>query len=170
MWFLLATIFLDYWPIIRNEGEFVTVTHDQYGFSITYPTKWKISLYGEDGYRGNDDVKLQLYRNNFNVFRINVFQKNLSDATLEDAYYWQLEHLNRLTSDYEYSEISLNEDEIRGHAILRHQYVVNNTQFEAVYFVRASDMFSIRLQAPVGEFESYLEEFRAIVVSFRPLD
>ncbi|MEZ4592276.1 MAG: hypothetical protein R3D55_14195 [Chloroflexota bacterium] len=171
VWFLLASIALGYWPLIRDEEEIATITHDLYGFSIDYPTKWKISQYGENGYRGNDDLKLQISKNTLNTFRIYIFQMNVPEATLEDVHSWQMESITRLNpEEFEYDLIFLDEDELRGYPILRHTYVVNDTKHEAVYIARSHDMLSIELQAPIGEFDNYLEEFEAIVASFQPLE
>ena len=171
VWLLLASISLGYWPLIRNEGEIATSVHELYGFSIEYPTKWKISQYGENGYRGNDDLKLQIFKNTSNDFRIFIYQTIVSEATLQDVHSWRMQSITRLNrEEYKYSRISFDEDELRGYPILRHVYIVNNTKYEEVYIVRSHDMLSIRLQAPIREFDNYLEEFNAIVASFRPLE
>jgi hypothetical protein len=171
VWFLLASIALGYWPLIRNEGEIATISHDLYGFSIDYPTKWKISQYGENGYRGNDDLKLQISKNTLNNFRIFIYQTNASEATLQDVHSWRMQTITRLNrEEFKYSQISFDEDELRGHPILRHTYIINDIKYEEVYVVRSHDMLSIRLQAPIDDFDNYLEEFDAIVASFRPLE
>ena len=171
VWFLLASIALGYWPIIRHEGEIATITHDLYGFSIDYPTKWKISQYGENGYRGNDDLKLQISMNTLNNFRIFIYQTNASEATLRDVHSWRMQSITRLDREqFNYNRISYDEDELRGYPILRHIYIINNIKYEEVYIVRPNDMLSIELQAPIDEFDNYREEFDAIVVSFRPLE
>lgn len=171
IWLLLASIALGYWPLIRNEEEIATITHDLYGFSIEYPTKWKISQYGENGYRGNDDLKLQISKNTLNNFRIFIWQTNASEATLHDVHSWRMQTITRLDrEEFKYDRLSYEEDELRGHSILRHIYTINDTKHEEVYIARSSDMLSIELQAPIDEFDSYLEEFDAIVASFQPLE
>ncbi|MCA9899152.1 MAG: hypothetical protein KC433_13250 [Anaerolineales bacterium] len=171
VWFLLASIALGYWPLIRDEEEIATITHDLYGFSIDYPTKWKISLYGENGYRGNDDLKLQLSKNTFNNFSIFIYQTSASNATLHDVHSWRMQSITRLNpEEFKYSQISFDEDKLRGHPIIRHIYTINDVKCEDVYIVRSQDMLIIRLQAPIGEFDNYLGEFEAIVASFRPLE
>ncbi|MEZ4592627.1 MAG: hypothetical protein R3D55_15995 [Chloroflexota bacterium] len=171
VWFLLASIALGYWPLIRDQEEIATITHDLYGFSIDYPTKWKIRLYDEDGYRGFDDLKVRIYENNLSQFGISILQTTASEVVLQDVYSWRMQTIGQPNQeDFKYNEISLTEDNLNGHPILRHIYTVNNTKFEEVYFVRAHDMLSIRLHAPIGEFDNYLEEFEAIVASFQPLE
>lgn len=171
VWLLLASIALGYWPLIRDEGEIATITHELYGFSIEYPTKWKISQYGENGYRGNDDLKLQIYKSTLNNFAIFIYQTNASEATLHDVHSWRMQPITRLDrEEFKYNRISYDEDELRGHLILRHIYTINDIKYEEVYIVRSHDMLSIELQAPIDEFDNYLEEFDAIVASFRPLE
>ena len=72
--------------------------------------------------------------------------------------------------EFKYNRISYDEDELRGYPILRHIYTINDTKYEEVYIVRSHDMLSIRLNAPIDDFDNYLEEFEAIVASFRPLE
>ncbi len=171
VWFLLASIALGYWPLIRDEGEIATITHDLYGFSIDYPTKWKISQYGENGYRGFDELKIRIYENNIHDFGITILQTNVLEATLHDVHSWRMQTItgpNR--EELKYDRVSLSEDELRGHPILRHIYTINDIKYEEVYIVRSQDMLSIRLHAPSDEFDNYLEEFDAIVASFQPLE
>lgn len=171
VWLLLASIALGYWPLFRKEGEIATITHDLYRFSIEYPTKWKISQYGENGSRGNVDLKLEISKNTLNNFRIFIYQTNASDAILQDVHSWRMQSISRLNpEEFKYSQISYDQDEIRGHPVIRHIYTINDIKCEEVYIVRSQDMVSIRLQAQIGDFDSYLEEFDAIVASFRPLE
>lgn len=170
VWFLLASIALGYWPLIRDDEEIATITHDLYRFSIDYPTKWKIRLYDENGYRGFDDLKVRIYENNLSQFGIYILQTNASEAVLQDVYSWRMQTIRHNEEEFKYNEISLTEDELNRYPILRHIYTINNTKFEEVYIVRSNDMLSIRLHAPIGEFDNYLEEFEAIVASFQPLE
>jgi hypothetical protein len=127
--------------------------------------------YRENGYRGFDELKIQIYENNFHDFGITILQTNASEATLHDVHSWRMQTITRLDrEEFKYDRISYEEDELRGHPILRHIYTINDTKYEEVYIVRSHDMLSIRLQAPIYEFDSYLEEFEAIVASFRPLE
>ncbi|MCB8979038.1 MAG: hypothetical protein H6657_16615 [Ardenticatenaceae bacterium] len=171
VWLLLASISLGYWPVNRSEGEIATITHELYGFSIDYPTKWKIDTYGENGYRGNDDLKLQIYRTTLNNFAIFIYQTCATEATLQDVHSWRMKPITRLNrEEFTYSRISYDEDELNGYPIIRHIYIINDTKFEEVYIARSDDMLSIRLQAPIEDFDSYLEEFDALVASFRSLE
>lgn len=171
VWFLLASIALGDWPIIRDEGEIATITHELYGFSIDYPTKWKIRQYDENGYRGFNELKIRIYKNNLNDFGITILQTNVSEATLQDVHSWRMQTITGFNrEELKYNRVSLSEDDLRGHPILRHIYIINNLKYEEVYIVRSNDMLSIRLHAPIDEFDNYLEEFNAIVASFRPLE
>lgn len=42
--------------------------------------------------------------------------------------------------------------------------------YEDIYIARTNDIIIITLQANESDFESYLEDFNAIVASFRPLE
>ena len=171
VWFLFASIALGYWPLIRDEGEIATITHDLYGFSIDYPTKWKIRQYGENGYRGFDELKIQIYENKLSDFGIAIHQTNASEAKLRDVHTWRMQTIGGLDREkYKYYRVSLSEEDLRGHTILKHIYIINSIKYEEVYIVRSNDMLSIRLYAPIDDFDNYLDEFDAIVASFRPLE
>ena len=67
-------------------------------------------------------------------------------------------------------ELFLKEDIVREQPILRRRYGQSDYTNEDVYIARSNDMIIITLQAPTESFESFLDDFNVIVVSFRPLE
>lgn len=168
VWFLGATILLDIWPIVRSEGEWATITNTEYGFSVDYPTKWKARTYGEHGYKGRDEIKLFIYRSLQGFFAIRVEYHEMSNPTLQDAVAWGESQINKSN----YVLIQEEEEVLNGHPVVRqrYSYSLGSAMYEKVYIARANDVVLIQLQADEAEFDSYLEDFDAIVASFRPLE
>lgn len=177
MWFIAASILLDFWPLVRSEGEWKTITNTQYGFSVDYPTKWTARVYDEHGFKGEDEVKLLIYRSSVGIFEISIEHQAMPDPTLEDVISWSqaqinnsVDTLNSLGKLSNYALITSEEENIRGHNVLRQRYTLAGAMFESVYIARTNDMIIITLQADESEFDSYLEDFDAIVASFRPFE
>lgn len=176
IWFIAASILLDFWPIVRTEGEWQTITNSEYGFSVDYPTKWNARIYGENGFKGGKEIKLRIYRSAVGIFGISVRYQAFNNPNLEDVANWgnrRIEEINeyRLKHDKPLmEEVFLKEDIIREQAILRRRYAQSDYSIEDVYIARSDDMIIITLQAPTDSFESYLDDFNSIVASFRPLE
>ncbi len=165
VWFIAATFLLDIWPIVRSEGEWETITNAEYGFSVDYPTKWKARTYGEHGYKGRDEVKLRSLQG---FFAIRVEYQEMTNPTLQDAVAWGESQINKSN----YVLIQEGEEVLNGHPVVRQRYIysLGSAMYEKVYVARANDVILIQLQANEAEFDSYLEDFDAIVASFRPLE
>ena len=178
VWFLGATILLDLWPLVRNKGEWKTITNTQYGFSVDYPTKWIARTYGEHGFKGGDEIKLRIYRSALGDFLIRIDYMVMPTPTLDDTVAWGQSKIdssiaNIIEQDREpnFTLINLEEMAVNGHPVVRKRYKIRDgIMYESVYIARASDMIIITLQANELDFDSYLEDFDAIVASFRPLE
>ncbi len=166
VWFIAATILLDVWPIVRSEGEWETVTNMEYGFSVDYPTKWKARTYGEHGFKGEDEIKLLIYRSLTGLFEIGVEYKEMPNPTLQDVVAWGESQINKSN----YVLIKEEEEVLNGYPVIRQRYRLGSAMYESVHIARTNDMIIISLQADEAEFDSYLEDFDAIVASFRPLE
>jgi hypothetical protein len=164
----------------KPKGQYATITNTEFGFSVEYPTKWHAQIHGETGYKGERDVRLRIYRYARNPFRISVHQKPAKNPSLDDAAEWgsrQIQennnHISKL-GDPELMELAeiffQQEDMVGGKTIARRRYAGNGIIYEDVYFARETDMIIITLQAPEEYFESYLDDFDAIVNSFSPLE
>lgn len=176
IWFLAASILLDWWPLIRPSNEWETITNLEYGFSVEYPTKWKAATYGEHGFKGGDDIKLRIYRSAFGAFVISVRYRAANNPSLEDVVTWGDRRIAEINGNYlqrgqtgceildEWSDV------IREQEVIRRRYDCGDTSKEDVYIARTNDLIIIILQTDKGELDSYIEDFEAIVASFRPID
>lgn len=176
VWFLGASILLDFWPIVRSEGQWNTITNTTYGFSVDYPTKWKARIYGEHGFKGADEVKLRIYRSLTGTFVITVNHLEMPNPTVEDAVNWgksrirdSAQNLRGQEGTPNYENLGLEEMIFNGHTTLKQRYKLGSVLYEDVYIARTNDIIIITLQADESEFNSYLDDFEAILTSFRPL-
>jgi hypothetical protein len=175
-WSFFMAILTDSMPFGRGpEGEWATITHEKYDFSIDFPTKWKIDTYGDEGHRGLDEVKLRIWENNLNSFKIEIWLTPYEAPTLEDVVEWDERWLERgienVTSrgGKDYKEIAFENSTIQDQKVLRRTYTLGDYFYEVVYIARTNDMAKIKLQSPKGTYESYLEDFNRIVSSFSPI-
>lgn len=173
VWLILA--FLLTGPPLRraaNEGEFATITHKQYGFSIVYPTKWRVRTYGDAGYRGDDESKLEVFYNEFGPFWIEVRQKDVYQPDLKDAARWGLKGFETVNLDpsTRFEVGPLTEETVNGQPALRRRFTSEQYIIEEVYLVRASNIIILRLTSEVGTFEDVQDEFNRIVASFRSIE
>ena len=176
-WFIGASILLDFWPIVRSEGDWKTITNAEYGFSVDFPTKWNARIYGEHGFKGGDEIKLRIYRSLTGIFVITVQYLELPNPTIEDAVNWgnsrisdSIDNLRAQGRPPNHETLGLEEIIIDGYTAMRQRYKLGNAMYEEVYIARTNDIIIITLQAGETEFDSYLEEFNAIVASFQPLE
>lgn len=173
IWFIVASILLDFWPFVRTEGGWKTLTHEQYGFTIDYPSQWVARQYGEHGHKGADEIKLIIHRS-WLSFQITLRRKEFSNPTLEDAVAWGDAMSSHLRGgldeqgDPAYEEMW--EDNIQGHPVVRRRYKYRSTMYEDVYIARRNDLIIIRLQSEEHDFYNHLPDFERIVSSLRPLD
>ncbi len=177
VWFIAYSFLSGFWPIVRSDGEWKTITNLQYGFSIDYPTKWNAQIYDESGFKGEDDVKLRIYRSFRDIFEISVEYKSASEPTLKEVIEWgksqiddSIASLNSRGIEPNYSLIYSEETVISGHTVVRERYRLGEAMYENIYLARKNDMIIITLQTKETEFDSYLEDFNVIAASFRPLE
>ena len=175
-WFIAATLLLELWPIVRTDGEWAAISNIQYGFTVDYPTKWHAEIYDEYGYRGIDAIKLHIYRSLLGKFVITARYQRRVTPTLEDVQEWRnilIIQANRaLTKEGKaiFQELESNEGILNGRPIIRRKYSNGKFILEDVYISRANDMIIITLQAEADEFDEYVEDFEAILTSFRPVE
>lgn len=177
VWFLAWSVLTGSWPLIRSDGEWKTITHLEYGFSLDYPTKWHAKTYGEHGFKGEDEIKLAITRSYRDIFEIGVHYQAMPQPTLKDAINWgnsriddSIARLRGLDKPANYQELIAEEVIINGHTTFRQRFVLGDNMYEDIYIARTNDIIIITLQANESDFESYLEDFNAIVASFRPLE
>ncbi|MBE2202604.1 MAG: hypothetical protein IAE79_28590 [Anaerolinea sp.] len=177
VWLVGASFLLGFWPFVRNEGEVKTVTNSQYGFSVDYPAKWVTQVYGESGYKGDEEIKLIIHRSLLGTFNIKIRYQPVTKPSLDDVVDWGTARIHRIVYNHitrgtepGYEEVSLREINLRGETAIERIYMVGNVMSKDVYIARDRDMIIITFQAEKEEFNNYLEDFEAIVASFRPLD
>lgn len=175
-WLILMAVLTDSLPFGRGEeGEWSRVTHEQYGFSIEYPTKWRIETYGQHGHRGLDEVKLRIWETNLNSFKIEVWRFPYSSPTLEGVLKWDDAWIERARQSVtsrggdDFEEIALLEDMLQGEPILRRTYKLGDALYEKVYIARSSDYIILKMQAPEGSYDIYIDDFNRIAASFSPI-
>jgi len=175
VWLLAALSVLNLWPS-GDQNEFKTITHDQYGFSLQYPARWRATLYGENGLRGNRETKLRITGSGLEAFSVRVYYQQLEHPTMEDAIkltdayikksnlYLSSENLPLCVQIERYEEI------IKNKIITRQMYQCNDSYYNQVLFPRQNDIIIIEYRALSNVYEKHLPEFEAIVNSFTPLD
>ena len=175
-WLILMAVLTDSLPFGRGpEGEWATITHEQYDFSIEYPTKWRIDTYGDEGDRGLDEVKLEIWDTNLNSFKVEIWLVPYTLPTLEDVVKWDERWLERGIKNVTsrggegYKEIAFEDNVIQDQKVLRRAYTLGDHFYEAVYIARANDMVKIKLQSPEDAYDSYIEDFNRVVSSFSPI-
>ena len=175
-WLFLMAILTDSLPFGRGpEGEWSTITHEQYGFSIEYPTKWYIETYGQNGHRGLEEVKLRIWDTKLNSFKIEIWYLQAPTPTLENVLEWDNIWIERAIQNVTsqggsgYEEIALIQATIQDQPILRRTYKLGNNMYEKVYIARSNDMIIIKMQVPDGSYNSYIDDFNRIAVSFTPM-
>ena len=174
VWFLGFVFVTDVWRLALPNGDPDTITNSEYGFSVEYPSNWSAQVYGEHGLKGADHIKLGITRSPiFDSFAIVVNYQSAIEPALEDVVAWgnDLNSRFRSTRDSieEYEEFGLQKETLNEQPIARLRYRSREMMYEDVYIDRDNDMIIITIQAPQEDFENYLEEFEAIVASFRPL-
>ena len=183
--FILLLLLISIWVVIMPRdaipiqgmgGEWATITNTTYDFSVDYPARWRAEIYGENGYRGLEEIKLQIYRSTLDQLFITVrYQKKVQPA-LEDVAAWRTRMIAswndalRLNHEPVYEELTANEGSLRGQPIRRRQYSNGVIHIEDVYLARADDMIIISLSADEARFEGYRDDFEGIVESFRPVE
>ena len=174
VWLLLMALLSGrLWRSPADVGEFATITHEQYSFSIVYPTKWRAETYGEAGYRGDHELKLQVFYDLFGPFWINVTQKDANyPPTLDNAVMWGIRRFDEVNRDRatRYEAGPLRAETVDGQPALRRRFTSQKYTVEDVYIARANDMITISLTSEVGTFEDVLDEFNQIVASFRSIE
>lgn len=173
--FLIVAVFLGYRALNKTEGSHRTITNADFNFSVDYPVKWNARTHGETGFKGERDIRLRIYRSALNSFRISVHQQPAQNPSIDDVVEWGSHRIGEIDNylskrgDPELTEIFFQKEDMVGEkTIARRRYAGNGIIYEDVYIARGNDMIIIILQAPEEYFESYLDDFDAIVNSFRP--
>lgn len=173
IWLIWGAILSDFNPTGYISGEWKTVTHPDYGFSLEYPAKWVIQLYGEEGYRAEADMKVRIMGMGSGFNGIVIYQKYAQNPTVGQTILWQEKLLraagDRLSKEGGYVSLSLDEEIVNGVTIFRRTYTMGDNKCQEIYIARANDMITITLQSNEAYFEGYLEDFNRIVSSFTPL-
>ncbi len=171
----LAVIFF-YTP--RPKPEWQTVTHEKYGFSFEYPTEWRVRLYGENGYRNQEELKVLLDLRSNDYFNTQIRVIPINNPTIEEAILWrerniaQINKLFALRGDAPITELFLRQEELNGQIIARRRYQGSSAEtgevifYEDVYFVRSNNVVVITLQCRESSFEYFTDEFERVVSSF----
>lgn len=159
-----------------SDGEFRSITNEQFNFSVTYPSNWRAHTYGEGGFRGRSEVKLRIFQRQFGSFEISVSHKPAHEPTIQDVAAWgadRIEQANerlRNSGGLEFEAHALTEDELAGVPVLRRSISNERIYLEEVYIARSTDMIILRLDSDKPRQEQRVDEFNQIVESFRPLE
>lgn len=175
VWLVLAALLSGIRFPRASDGEFRSITNEQFNFSVTYPSKWRAHTYGEGGFRGRSEVKLRIFQRQFGSFEISVSHKAAYKPTLQDVAAWGADRIEQAnerlhnSGGLEFEAHALTEDENAGMPVLRRSFSNERIHLEEVYIARASDMIILRLDSDKPGHEQLLDEFNQIVKSFRPL-
>ena len=178
LWLVLVVIvWLSYKPLNRGkEGEWEYISNNEYGFSVEYPTKWIARMFGENGYRGQDEVKLVINDPPYYKFQIEIQYWAISGRSLEGAIDFSNGLISRIKSNawrqgnLDYEQIDLWKDSIDGHDVMRRRYRLGESIYEEVYIARTNDIIVIEYHTDANRFELYLDDFNRIIMSFRPVE
>lgn len=175
LWLFMASIVLGVrLSVDENESDWAMITHKTYEFSLEYPTKWQAKTYGEDGFKGDKEFKLWIYRSLLDPFRVEVRYRAMESPALQDVITWSNERIERYKKvknggSRDYTELRMFEDMIGDQSVVRRIYTMSGLQIEEVYIARRHDMIIIALRTPESQFDSYKDEFERILNSFEPL-
>ena len=167
--FLLNALDPDHRELPDN-GEYASVTHEEYGFSIDYPTKWRVGTYGENGspyYHYDSSIKLDLYITRRIPFSILIRYRPVVNPTLQNVSEWGNVVMSRILTRRNIEEFP---DTVNGKPIIRHRYYWGSYVTEDVYIARSSDMIIISMEVKQRDYDDNIEDFNTIVESFRPFE
>ena len=175
-WGIMMASMFELWPTGRPEGEWATITNEQFDFTVGYPTKWRAETYDESGYRGAKDIKLRIYRSTLGGFEITVRYQKAVNPTLDNVKSWgdkRIKEANRNRANnglptYEIFEVQ--EDILNGTPITRTIYGNEEIMNQDIHIARSNNMIIIRLQSEAYLYEDRLDDFEQIVQSFEPLE
>lgn len=155
----------------NSDGEWKTISHPQYDFSVTYPSRWHASTYGEHGFKGEESIKLYISPDR-HASAIVVRRRAAANPTLEDVVKWRYYSriYNRLENHSSYEEVYLREFEIDEHPVAVRQYKSGNYMYEDVHIARSNDIIVVTLEGEISDFETLHDEFDRIVKSFSPME
>ncbi|HFE67624.1 MAG TPA: hypothetical protein ENJ93_10210 [Chloroflexi bacterium] len=170
VWLILMLVATDFLPNLRlPKGEWLTVTHTKYNFSIQHPDNWSIHKYDDRGYKNAREIKLIL---NYNARGFNgLFVKIIEDSnpTLEKAANWGDVWLKEISSTGKYREISFTEDNINGQPALRRVSAIGERVFVDTYIARENDFVVITLQTSQTHYNQFSTDYDKVVHSFTTL-
>ncbi len=148
---------------IRQEYvyEWVEVTHPEYQFSFSYPTKWEMDLYGERGYRGNNFLKAYIYDGVYSGPGVWIEVIPLTDPTLAKIKRWYQEE--RLST---FRKLEFYRDDIEDRGTWRSRYIAKSMIYERAYILRENDFIIITFIADQYDYERDKADFETLLVSF----
>mgnify|MGYP001144594080 CR=1 FL=1 len=170
IWLALFIFGSGYWRLLsQSEDEILTVEHDIYNFTIDYPGKYIARQYGNEGYRGHEELKLRIEKTSYDKMGIWFEYREFENPIVDDVLRWRNEQsklgsvgtLKKQLSPVEIDEYDAWE--------LDYTYE-NGTSVNEVYVLRDNDMFIITLLAPSGSIAGYRNDFEFILNSFQPLE
>ena len=176
-WLVGMYIVYDFRPLANLSNNWVTFTSSRYGFSIDHPQKWIPREYGEDGYKGVDNLIFVLSGDFYPGFNnIWVRSQSIKNPTIEDVERWGKSYIIEISSQLRareeqgFEEIYIEQEVMNGATIIRRKYILGNLINEDVYIARENSMIIVTLRTSQGKFAQYKEEFDRIILSFTPIN
>lgn len=177
VWLIGIFVVYDIRPMSILSNNWVKFTSSRYGFSIDHPQKWVAREYGEEGYKGVENLIFILssdFDPGFNG--IEIKWRSAENPTIEDVEEWGKSYITETSRNLQrrgeqgFEEISINQELINGAIIIRQNYILGNLTIEDVYIARKNSMIILTLRTSQGQFNQYKEEFDKIIMSFAPIN
>lgn len=132
IWLIWGAVLNDFNPTGYISGEWKTVTHPDYGFLLDYPTKWVIQLYGEEGYRTIENIKVRITGWGAGFNGIIIRREYAQNPTMGQTILWREKLLraagDRLSKEGGYVSLSLDEETVNGVTIFRRTYTMGDSK------------------------------------------
>lgn len=163
-----------------SEDGWRKVNHEQFDFSIEYPSSLSMILGNEKGYKGARHIRFSAYTESWQTpqnLSFTVETQPAETPALEDVVAWSDEDLDEIRTDpvrainFGFEEISLLESQVGDLPVYRRRYAYRQSGllFEEVYIARENDMVVITFRVEEEYFDEYLQVFNQMVDSFKPL-
>ncbi|MCA9918552.1 MAG: hypothetical protein KC445_11405 [Anaerolineales bacterium] len=146
------------------QGQWRTLVHDGYGFSIDYPASWSADKYGDSGWRGVVYARAQLIGSGSRIF---IHQQTMDNPQLTDAVRWGQEILDRKQITEQSSLVEIQIGDGKYPALMqtyKEDVFVDITTNKAIYLVTDNSAFLIQLSDINEKSESIIDQMLA---SFR---
>ncbi|MEZ4514078.1 MAG: hypothetical protein R3C62_19575 [Chloroflexota bacterium] len=184
--YIICLLFLSGCEAELDNPQWVTIKHEQYNFSLEYPTKWVADIYGDAGRKGVDDEKLVIEREESifgrpsspTTFIIIVERRAFDNPSLQDALNWGNETIARslsqegLQTKPGYEEFLSQKENVAGYPAIRRRYTyfgLGEVIREEIYFPRKNDMITLSLNVSGEYFDNFYPDFQRIVASFKTI-